>query len=148
MTHFLSFVYVTSDASAVNVITTLMSVIRTQASVSARITPSVTIAHVAKMVSMATRPRGLRTTASHAHVCLENNAFSLAQKSSARIVLRAIKVIPLWIYLFSCQNHVARCGIPRVPNSRKSNKQTRTILYTAKNEQLVAILLKAGLNNV
>ena len=49
---------------------------------------------------------------------------------------------------FQLPNHVASCGIPRVPNSRKSNKQTRTILYTTKNEQLVVILLKAGLNNV
>ena len=88
----LSFVYLTSDVSAVNVIIMQTAVTQTRASVSARITPSAMIAQVAKKVTMETQPREIRTTASYVRVCLEHSAFELVQKSSVRIAPRDIKV--------------------------------------------------------
>ena len=72
---FTDMLYLLTDVFAVNVITTRISATQTRANVYAWIIPPVMTAHVAKKVSMATRPRGLRTTASHARACLETSVF-------------------------------------------------------------------------
>ena len=81
-----------TGAFVANAITTQINATQTPAGACAWIIPLVTTARVARKVSMATRPRALKTTASLVRVCLEASAFSLARKSNVQIARWGIKV--------------------------------------------------------